>query len=722
MAMDSVTGCTHCGAPLGSRVRARPDGEAFCCSGCHVAWHLSGRSVEGHTDRLLARLVLSAFLAMGVMVFSLSLYGVYLGRADIGDAGSGETAEALRGVFRLGALALSAPVMVLLGGPLLAAQRDMRRWLSADALVLLGCASAWTVSVWNSFAGGGEVYFDTATAVLVLYTLGRWLDARARQRGAEQLTHLAAERETPVALLEHGCEREVPWSELRVGDRVRLRPGEIVPVDGRVDAGRSFVDASALTGEEEPFAASSGTRVLAGSTLLDGSLDVTVEAGAGERARDAMERLLAEARASRPQLVRVADSAVRVLLPLVLVLALGTAVVRGRAHGLEEGLLSALAVVLISCPCALGIATPLAYWTALGAAWQRGLLVRGGEVLERVARARRVFLDKTGTLTTGEFALAGVRTAAGVQRAEALALAAALERGSEHPIGRALVREWHATRAERANREGRASDADHLEASEFRALPGIGVEGVVDGRQLVLERAAKGSGPETVVRLAEGELELARFLFLGELRPEAERLVRGLEQRGLEPRVLTGDGRGPADALAAELGLDVDAELLPEQKVERVRDAAGGRGVLFLGDGLNDAAALAAADVGIAMPRGSAVGQAAAGVQLLRPDLGLVLELVDLARHAVSVARLNLAWAFGYNAIGLGLAVTGRLTPVFAASAMAASSALVVLNSSRIARRVSGQGGARPTNNAYRVDRVRTPTLALEESIPGEQA
>ena len=280
--------------------------------------------------------------------------------------------------------------------------------------------------------------------------------------------------------------------------------------------------------------------------------------------------------------------------------------------------------------------------------------------------------------------------------------------------------------SERGEEHGRcgggAPAAADLEVTGFRALPGIGVEGVVDGRHLVLERAAQEAGPETVVRLAEHGVELARFLFLGELRPEAALLVRGLEQRGLEPLVLTGDGSGPAEALTAELGVPVEAELLPEQKVDRVRGAAGGRGVLFLGDGLNDAAALAAADVGVAMPRGSAAGQAAAGVQLLRPDLGLVLELVDLARHAVSVARLNLLWAFSYNAIGLGLAVTGRLTPVFAASAMAASSALVVLNSRRIARRVSGQGAASPTNSAYRNDLVAAPTLALEDPVPGERA
>lgn len=665
--MSATAHCAHCGLPCADA--GRP--ESFCCSGCFLADRLRGNDLEGAPDRLFARVVLAAFLAMGVMVFSLSLYGALL---DPGASGSGEAAGALRGVLRMGAMAFAVPVFGLLGLPLFDAVVTLRRWLSSEALVLAGSSAALAASIWNTLRGGGDVWFDTATMVLLLYSLGRWLEVRARERARSELGALAAEREPPAARLVAGGEESVDLAELARGDRVRVRPGECVPVDGRVLEGRSFVDTSALTGEEVAQSVGPGARVLAGSRLVDGSLVVQAEAVGGERVRDAAARLLEAALEARAPSVRLADRLARVLLPVVLALAIATPVLHWRELGPEGALLAGLSVVLISCPCALGIAVPLAFWTALGAAWRGGVLVRGGDVLERLARARRVLFDKTGTLTVATPELDEVEGCGGVDGARVLALAAALELGSEHPLARGVRAAWAARGA-----------GQPPAVEDFRALPGVGVEGRVEGRLWRLRRAEGDDDGRTRVDLVDDAGRVhGRLAFRARLAPGAREGVAALRARALELGVLTGDRAGPARALAAELGLAVESELSPADKLERV--TAGGAGTVFVGDGLNDAAALAAADVGISVAGGSAASLEAASVNLLRPGLEGLVEIVDLARGAVRTARFNLAWACAYNAVGLGLAVAGRLSPIFAAFAMVASSVFVVLNSARLRR------------------------------------
>lgn len=663
----SNAACAHCGLPLVAR---RAGDEHYCCSGCYLAHRLSHRGLDASTDRLLSRVVLSAFLAMGVMVFSLSLYS----RA-LHDEGDGETAQALTGVFRLGAFAFSTPALLLLGAPLFDAVVALRRWLSAEALVLVGAASAWGVSAWNTFHGGGEVYYDTATMVVVLYSLGRWLDVRARERATEELRSLAPDREGPVARLSTDGESEslVGAAEIAVGDLLRVRPGEIAPVDGVIVAGRSFVDTSALSGESQPRSLGEDDLLHAGSVLVDGSLVVRATAAVGHRLRDEVERLLREAMEQRSHWVRTADRIAGALLPLVLVLAVATVVVRQRSAGWESAWLDALSVVLISCPCALGIATPLAFWTAMGAAYKRGVLVRGGDALERLAGVRRIFLDKTGTLTSGDFELETVEALEGEAR-DALRLAGALEVGSEHPIARSMRAAW-------AAREGGVALP---RVANFVALPGVGVQGVVDGVEYALTRS--DAHPErddaTWIELRSGARALARFGLVSSLRADAAAVVARLAALGLAPRVLTGDAEAPARALGRELGIEVDARLSPADKVARI--AAAGVPCAFVGDGLNDAAALAAAQVGITAHGGVAASLSAAQINLLRPGLSGLPDVIELARRAVFAARLNLAWAFLYNAVGLYFAVTGRLSPIFAASAMVASSLFSALNSRRL--------------------------------------
>jgi heavy metal translocating P-type ATPase len=681
--------CAHCGTPLVG-ARARADGRAhadrraqdlYCCAGCRVASALSGSALEGGADRPLGRLMLAGALAMGVMVFSLSLYGERLwGVASDGLAAEQESA--VRGLLRAAALLLSLPVVLLVGVPIADAVVRSRRWLSADGLILVGVTAALALSVWNTLRGSGDVYFDTATAVLVLVAAGRWLEARARTRARERLSALLPHSE-PLALRLDASgfdEVEVDAALLQPGDLVRVRPGAVVPVDGLVVEGCAFVDTAVLTGEQQPSAARPGVRVLAGSIALDGALLVRAESTGVARLRARFARLLDEGLRGRSRLVRLADRVATWLLPVVVALGGGTFAWRAPQVGAEQGLMDALSVVLIACPCALGLATPLVMTFALSEAWRRGVLVRGAEPLERIARARRIAFDKTGTLTSGAFVLERVQVLDGGTPAHALSLAAALERSSEHPVARALVR------AAAGGPADRVPHAPPLEVVDFEVLPGRGVRGSIHGSDYELVTDPESVGASTTVVLRRADVSLARFELRGELRPEARAVVRELQALGLAARVLTGDALGPAQELAAATGLSVEHALTPEQKLMRVRELSAESDLIYVGDGLNDSGALAAAGVGISMSQGVARSLEAAHVHLVRPGLAELPDLVRLARRALSAARLNLAWAFVYNGCGLWFAATGRLSPVFAASAMVSSSLFVAWNASRVGR------------------------------------
>ncbi len=658
--------CKQCGLPVGRR------GRAFCCGGCQLAHSLLAGKVASDrpaSDQLLARVVVSAFLAMGVMACSLSLYGME-------GAVSQESGQALRGLLRLGALALSLPVVLLLGLPLGRVVTGIDRGLTVDGLVFLGVSAAWAASLWNTIFEGPAVYFETATMVLVLYSTGRWLDVRAREVARDRLGSLALERREPALLLDERGESTVELERIRVGDRIRIRPGASIPMDGTVLSGSAFVDTSNLTGEQEPRSVGPGHQVHAGTLNLDGSLDVQVSAALGERVVDEVERILGNLSAGQSRWVRLADRLSAAFLPLVLLLALGTGLYHGSRTGLEAGCLHALAVLLIACPCSLGLATPLAFWIALGEGWKRGLLIHGGEVLERIHRVQRLYLDKTGTLTTGAMKLTSVTPAPCLSRLDCLRLAASLEAHSEHPIGRALVNAW--------KREG---ERDLFDVEDFRALPGRGVQGRIEGRSYRIGRGTKEdhsgrSDDETRIELMRGEELLGTFGLVAELRPEAREVVARLRDLGLSPTILTGDAAGPSRALADRVGAPVEHGLFPADKVRSLRRSE--QRVAFLGDGLNDAPALEAADVGISMPDSSFASLESASVNLMRDDLKLVPSLFELSRKAIGVARGNLLWACVYNAVGLAWAVSGRLTPVLAATAMVLSSLCVLLNSGRL--------------------------------------
>ncbi|MBI1950210.1 MAG: cadmium-translocating P-type ATPase, partial [Acidobacteria bacterium] len=471
-------------------------------------------------------------------------------------------------------------------------------------------------------------------------------------------------------VLRAGAARVLPIEEVRVSDLVRFTPGGRISVDGEVVDGEGFVDESSLTGEPAPRRKAAGSPVLAGTTSVDGAFLVRATAVGADRTSARVARLLARARASRAPIERLADRVSAVFTPAACAAALGAALYWGARLDAGTGIERGLAVLLIACPCALGLATPLAVWEAIGAAARRGIVLRGGEVIERLAALRTIFFDKTGTLTDREPRLRRVRAAVGFTEDEVLALAATLEEMSRHPLALAVVR----AARERGLRPG--------ETRRFRLVPGTGVEGEVALGGLPARLVSVGGARTSVVvdGRPAGTLE-----FEEALRPGAPAALDALRKRGIAVAILTGDRSASASDVARRLGVEARTGLPPAGKVraiaasERLAGPAG-----MVGEGLNDAPALARAGVSFALGCGDDLAQEAADVRLLRDDLEQIPWLLDLARRTVRTIRLNLFWAFVYNAVLVPLAITGRLQPVLAALAMIASSLFVVGNSVRL--------------------------------------
>jgi Cu+-exporting ATPase len=568
-----------------------------------------------------------------------------------------------------------------------------------DLLVSLGTGSAFLLSLWIMWRHGAEgahhLYFEAAVVVLFFVLLGKWLEARAKRgTGAAIRALLALRPRNAHRLADDGTEREVPAAALVVGDRVAVRPGERIPVDGVIEAGEAGVDESALTGESRPVDKAPGARVATGTVVLDGRLVLRATAVGGDTTLARVAALVSAAQASRAPVQKLVDRVSAVFVPVVVALAAVTLVGWLLAGaGVEDAILHAVAVLVIACPCALGLATPAAIMAGTGAAARAGILVRDAEAIERAKAVDLVAFDKTGTLTEGRPRLAALHAAPGVDAAEALALAAALQAGSEHPLAKAVLAAHGQTTAA---------------AEAFRALPGRGVEGTVAGRRLALGSprllAESGAGDGGLAALADAQAGQGRSLawlidpaarqvlallaFEDAPKPRAAEAVAALRAMGVEVAMLSGDVAPAARAAAARLGIDrVAAEVLPEGKAAQVAawKETGAR-VAMVGDGVNDAPALAAADLGIAMGTGTDAAIAAAGITLIRGDPGLVPAALDVTRRTYGKVKGNLAWAFAYNLLGLPLAALGFLSPMLAGAAMAMSSVCVVGNALLLAR------------------------------------
>jgi Cu+-exporting ATPase len=604
-------------------------------------------------------------------------------------------------------LLLAAPVQFWLGARFYAgAWKALRAGAgNMDLLVALGTSAAFGLSVWSLLLGdGGALYFESAALIIVFVMLGKWLEGRARGATASALRALMRLHPTTARVRRAGTEVEVPVASLRLGDTVVVRPGERIPVDGRVIDGSAAVDASALTGESLPVDVVPGAAVRAGTVDTDGLLAVEATAIGAETMLARVVRMVEGAQASKAPIQRLVDRVSAVFVPVIVGLAVLTFVgwlLAGAAPA--TALLNAVAVLVIACPCALGLATPTAIMVGTGAAARAGILIRDAGVLERAQAIRLVAFDKTGTLTEGQPAVVAV-TPAGAQAADVLRLAAALQRGSEHPLARAVLA--------RAEADGIAPPR----VERFRALPGRGVSGVLDGRTLLLGNRALLAASGVTIEMLEAaavaqEAQGHTVSWLAEAAPVprvlgligfgdapragAAAAVRRLHAMGLGTALLTGDSAGAAASVAGALGIEtVEAGLLPADKsasLGRLRAALGG--VAMVGDGINDAPALAAADIGIAMAGGTDVAMETAGIALMRPDPGLVADALDIARRTTGKIRQGLFWAFAYNAIGVPLAALGWLSPAVAGAAMALSSVSVLANALLLRRWRAGTTG-----------------------------
>jgi len=700
--------CAHCGLPVGRFAEHREiDGveHAFCCYGCCLTYQLChhGAREEPEAAAQLMRLGVGAFLAMNVMLFSLLLYADGL----VGHAG------APTGLIHWVLLGLATPLMGILGAPFLRAACDAAAQgrLTADTLVCIGTLAAYGYSAFGVVAGTGDVYFDTAAMVLVLFTLGRYLEAQGRMRAMRSLAPMLAGEHASVTVVGADGESRRPVATVQVGDRVRIRPGERIAVDGRVLAGRSECDESILTGQPQPCPKSEGDEVIAGSLNGTGELVVCATAPGRETRWVHIGRLVREALGRKSALGETVDRVAAWFVPAVLVLALGTGAYWAGEGGAGPALLAGLAVLVVACPCALGLAAPLATSLGIGRAAEHGILVRGGAVLERLAGLRVVAFDKTGTLTVGRPAVVAVDAdevpaAAVLRRAQQLAV------GSEHPLAHAIAA--HAARA------GTFAPA----ARDIRAFRGAGVTGEVDGGSCAMGSAAfvaERVGPvppalrdaplpegATAVYVAWDGRAHGRLVLVDRLRPEAPAVVDALRARGLHVALLSGDGAHAVAPLASLLAIaDWHAGLTPEGKVGLLQEVTARRGpVAMVGDGLNDGPVLAAAAVGVAVGEATDLAKESADVVLPGGRLDLLPWVLQLAEDVRGSVQANLLWAFGYNAIALTLATCGLLRPAIAAALMAGSSLLIVartLRAGRAARATATDGTAAPAAAVPRV-------------------
>lgn len=606
--------------------------------------------------------------------------------------------------------ALATPVQFVLGARFYrAGWRAVRAGAgNMELLVALGTSAGWGLSVWLWWAAEPgsmpHLYFEGSAVVITMVLLGKWLEVRAKHQTTAAIRALHALRPDVVHLLGPQGEVDVPVAEVLLGDRLVVRPGERLPLDGHVLEGSSQVDESMLTGEPLPVVKDSGDAALTGGSINgDGRLVMQVSAVGTDTVLSHIIRLVEDAQAAKAPIQRLVDQVAAVFVPAVLVVALVTLLGWWAAGaGFELALIRAVAVMVIACPCALGLATPAAIMAGTGVAARHGILIKDAQALELAHRLEVVAFDKTGTLTAGQPQLVQLLPAPGVDEAQALLLAASLQGGSEHPLGRAV--------REAAHKRGLAL----TQALGMQAVPGRGSEGVVAGRHLQMgslrwmRELGLGLGPlapssaalqqqgATVSVLAErtadGSHVLAVMAFADQPKPQAAAALAALRARGVSVVMISGDNRGAAEAMALRLGLhpeagEVMAEVLPADKAARVTglrapQRAGGapRTVAMVGDGVNDAPALAAADVGMAMGNGTDVAMHAAGITLMRGDPMLVVAALDISARTVAKIRQNLFWAFAYNVAGIPLAALGYLNPVVAGAAMALSSVSVMAN------------------------------------------
>lgn len=623
---------------------------------------------------------------------------------------------------------LTAPAVFWVGSRFFAGayKAALQKTSDMNTLVAVGAFSAYAYSAAATFtpqffttAGlTPHVYYDGAAMIVTLILVGRLLEAGARGKTSKAIKNLMKLKPKTAHLIQGDQEREIAVEDVRIGDVILVKPGERIPVDGTILSGESTIDESMLTGESIPVNRTAGQKVFAATMNKTGSFTFRATGVGAETALAQIIRLVEEAQGSKAPIQRLADKVASVFVPAVFVVAFFTFAIwyfLPAEHNFSRALLNFVSVLVIACPCALGLATPTAIMVGTGLGAQSGILIKGGEVLEKIHRLSAVVFDKTGTLTTGKLAVTDVIAATGYDEKQILAYAAALEKPSEHPLAQAIL--------QKANAEGIRIDA----TDKFTALPGMGTKAFLDHKSFLIgnhfcmqsesvpvdtwndQTNNLARGGKTVVYVADEKTVIGLIAMADTPKTSAEKTIRILKSRGLKVMMITGDNSGTAESIAGQLGIDrVLADVLPGNKAEEIRKLeASGEVVAMVGDGINDAPALAAADVGIAIGAGTDVAIEASDITLIRDDLMGVPEAIRLSETTMRVIRQNLFWAFFYNVIGIPIAAGALyplfgvlLNPEFAAAAMALSSVSVVSNSLRL-RRVWDKGGK---NNNHPMD------------------
>jgi len=639
----------------------------------------------------------------GVMVLHDMIVGTGIYAREILNLATPES-QPLVDFFQVMMLITSIPVLVLLGLPILRAgfASLLRGQPNIHTLITIGTFSAFGLSVYHLIVGHGGLYFDTATMLIFLISVGRWLEMQAHKSSNKAVMKLLEQIPNTATVMTADEDKSVNVADLKPGMRVRTRPGERFPVDGLIALGEGDVDESLLTGEPKPVSHHAGDSVKAGTINLDGSFEVIATAVGESTMAGQIGRLLHEALWARSPLERTVDKLSAWMTPAALALATIAFIIWNYLSGAEQGLLVALSVLLIACPCALGLATPLTLWLSLERAAESGAILRSTAALEGLAKVDKVFFDKTGTLSQLPMKVQGVISdQSSVTSNQFLQIVASVENESEHPLAKAIVE------------YAKLQNIELIKPESFKALPALGVVGTLLRSRRSLASALENADyageiiigsarlisaqgltmPENINQQAEAwkeagwvvvyagwEGKVKGLIGLGEtIRNEAKDVVTQLQSRGLELGVLTGDEIHAGERWQKTLGIPVQAALTPDEKMKRLADNAA-----MVGDGINDGPALAAATVGLAMNHGTDVARTAADIVLMRDDLNVIPWLIDLSRQSMKRVRQNLGWAVIYNLIGVALAMAGLLQPVFSAFAMVASSIFVTSNAMKM--------------------------------------
>lgn len=677
--------CYQCGLPLPNRpISHEVSGKelSFCCYGCLLTNGITGeKGEEGDALWILLRLGISAFFAMNIMILSFTDY-LYPFEGN---------AAAIINYFEM---ILAIPVMLLLGLPIL---KNSLRWISSltlnmDVLIVVGTFSAFVLSTYSTLKGENNVYFDTASMILVLVTLGRLLEANVRARASNAIKDLLELSPREATIIRYGKEEKVSIETIRKEDIGKVIPGETFPVDGEVVDGESSVDESMLTGESKPVLKEKGSRVFSGSRNLDGMLVFRVTDVREEMFVSRFLALLDEARKVRAPMERLADRISSIFIPVAIIISALTFLFWFHESGIDSAIMNSLSVLLISCPCALGIATPMAIWVAVGRLAREGIVVRTGQVIEKLSYIRRVFFDKTGTITKGSLNVSSIflNPNSRLSESEVIPIIASVESSSEHPLGKSFVRF--------ASENGYSIPP----VSEFKAYPGMGAQGKVNGRRLYTgsekfmikmgltfdqvildkEKGPESRGKSIVFFGWDNEVK-GLILFSEELREGVIEAMSDLKNQQIDVVMITGDNKDAADGIASSIGIKTKSGLLPEDKIREIESYEKGP-CAMVGDGINDAPALIAADIGIAIGCSTDIIRESADMSLLGDDIRKISWSLRLAKNTIKNIRENLTWAFCYNVVGIGLAAAGILKPLAAALIMIISSVLVLGNSLRI--------------------------------------